>query len=234
MAANNIDKKRRARSPPYLLMGLIFDSAGNRMSPTHTIKKGVRYRYYVSQALVQCRKEEAGTVARVSAPDVEAIVSSLIATRFCTLGVAPTRQLLEAHIHEIVVQAEAVEVTLKAEDRGLKPFQSPETVSLSRTRQPLPTAKGVVGGRSSRSAADSKARNTALAAIGKARQWLGDILAGGSFAEIAKREGKCERQIRLLFPLAFTPPVVVRQLIDGPAVPMRITEMAKSVPMVWA
>src|SRR5207253_681356 len=36
-----------------LLSGLIFDDAGNRMSPSHTRKNGVRYRYYTSLALLQ-------------------------------------------------------------------------------------------------------------------------------------------------------------------------------------
>ena len=37
------------------------------MSPTHSNKRGVRYRYYVSQALLQKQKTEAGEVARVPA-----------------------------------------------------------------------------------------------------------------------------------------------------------------------
>ena len=44
------------------------------MSPSHANKQGVRYRYYVSQALLQNRKAEAGSVSRVSGPDIEAIV----------------------------------------------------------------------------------------------------------------------------------------------------------------
>ena len=48
------------------------------MTPSHTLKKGVRYRYYVSVAIVQGRKGEAGVVARVPAPDIEqAIVAAL-------------------------------------------------------------------------------------------------------------------------------------------------------------
>jgi len=34
-----------------ILMGLIFDDRGNRMTPTYAVKKGARYRYYVSSAL---------------------------------------------------------------------------------------------------------------------------------------------------------------------------------------
>jgi site-specific DNA recombinase len=45
-----------------------------RMSPTHANKLGVRYRYYVSQAILQNRKVEAGSIARVPAPEVETLV----------------------------------------------------------------------------------------------------------------------------------------------------------------
>jgi site-specific DNA recombinase len=57
-----------------ILTGRLFDDRGNRMSPAHANKKGVRYRYYVSQALLQNRKAEAGSIARVPAPEVESLV----------------------------------------------------------------------------------------------------------------------------------------------------------------
>jgi site-specific DNA recombinase len=34
----------------------------------------VRYRYYVSQAVLQNRKDEVGSIARVAAPDIEELV----------------------------------------------------------------------------------------------------------------------------------------------------------------
>ena len=34
----------------------------------------MRYRYYVSQAVLQNRNEEAGSIARVAAPDIEDLV----------------------------------------------------------------------------------------------------------------------------------------------------------------
>src|ERR1700733_787190 len=140
MAANNVEKRRRDGSSPHLLTGLIFDSAGNRMSPTHSLKKGVRYRYYVSQAVAQCRKEEAGAIVRVPAPDVEAMVSGLIATRFGVPGVVPGREVLGAHVYKVTVQAEALEIALQAarkpanKDFGpsqppLKPLAFPGPVS---------------------------------------------------------------------------------------------------------
>ena len=54
-----------------LLLGKLFDDRGNRMSPTHANKQGVRYRYYVSCALAQARPEAAGSITRVAAAEVE-------------------------------------------------------------------------------------------------------------------------------------------------------------------
>jgi hypothetical protein len=48
------------------------------MTPSHANKKGIRYRYYVSQAILQNRESEAGSVTRVSAPDVEDLVVKAI------------------------------------------------------------------------------------------------------------------------------------------------------------
>jgi hypothetical protein len=78
MAANNVEKRFKVRSSPYLLTGLLFDSAGNRMTPSHSRKKGVRYRYYVSQAVLQSRKSDAGRVLRVPAPEIEALIEGFV------------------------------------------------------------------------------------------------------------------------------------------------------------
>ncbi len=86
---------------------------------------------------------------------------------------------------------------------------------------------------SNRLAADPKARDAALAAIGKARLWLKEILAGSSIAEIAKREGKGERQIRLLVPLAFVPPITARGLIDGTISTPTVSALARQMPLTW-
>ena len=68
LAANAIARQVRLKGSAAILTGRIFDDRGNRMSPTHSNKLGVRYRYYVSHAIVQQRKAEAGSVARVPAP----------------------------------------------------------------------------------------------------------------------------------------------------------------------
>jgi hypothetical protein len=56
-----------------LLAGRIFDDRGNRMSPTHARKGGIKYRYYVSSALVQGRAEHAGSTRRAPAAEIESL-----------------------------------------------------------------------------------------------------------------------------------------------------------------
>jgi len=48
------------------------------MSPSFSTKNGVRYRFYISSALLRGRKGSAGTVARVSAPRIESLVVNAV------------------------------------------------------------------------------------------------------------------------------------------------------------
>jgi site-specific DNA recombinase len=57
-----------------LLIGRIFDDHGNRMSPSHARKGGIKYRYYISSALLQGMAGSAGSVRRVPAAEIEAVV----------------------------------------------------------------------------------------------------------------------------------------------------------------
>ena len=47
-----VTRKMRQSRSPSILSGLLFDDRGNLMNPSHANKKGVRYRYYVSQVLL--------------------------------------------------------------------------------------------------------------------------------------------------------------------------------------
>lgn len=76
---------RKARSlatgaeAPSLLSGLLFDHDGTRMTPTHANKRGRRYRYYISAALLDARKSARST-KRVPASEVERLVRDRVLT----------------------------------------------------------------------------------------------------------------------------------------------------------
>ena len=72
-------KNRTRQSSDALLAGKLYDDGGNRMSPTWARKGSKRWRYYVSQAVLQGDKCKAGSILRVPAADVEALVTGAIA-----------------------------------------------------------------------------------------------------------------------------------------------------------
>ena len=58
------------------LAGKLFDMNGNRLVPSHTVKKGRRYRYYVSQQLIRGCAAEAGDAWRLPAPEIEMAIAT--------------------------------------------------------------------------------------------------------------------------------------------------------------
>ena len=81
LAQQAVARQNKLKGSPAVLMGRIFDERGNRMSPTHSNKQGVRYRYYVSHTALQGRKVDGGTVTRVPGPIIEARVIAAIEQR---------------------------------------------------------------------------------------------------------------------------------------------------------
>jgi DNA invertase Pin-like site-specific DNA recombinase len=78
LAANTSDHRRRAKAAePSLLAGLLVDAQGERLTPSHAVKKGRRYRYYVSAALIT----DAGTAQgwRLAAREIEEAVIRILA-----------------------------------------------------------------------------------------------------------------------------------------------------------
>ncbi|MCC6888278.1 MAG: zinc ribbon domain-containing protein [Hyphomicrobiales bacterium] len=59
---------------PSLLTGLVFDQDGERLTPTHAMKKGTRYRYYVSTSLVTGAQGNRDHGRRIPAGDLESRV----------------------------------------------------------------------------------------------------------------------------------------------------------------
>jgi len=81
LATSATARELRLKASPALLAGRIFDDRGNRMTPpTHTNKRGARYRYYVSHAIIQT----AGGRERHprAAPEVESAIVNAVREHF--------------------------------------------------------------------------------------------------------------------------------------------------------
>jgi len=70
------ERKRPRSTEKSLLLGLLFDSQGNRFTPSHATKEGRRYRYYVSQAVLRKGRKGGSDPIRLPAKEIEAIVTS--------------------------------------------------------------------------------------------------------------------------------------------------------------
>jgi site-specific DNA recombinase len=245
LAAGAAARSLRLRGSPAILAGRIFDDRGNRMTATHTNKKGARYRYYVSHALLQKRDGEAGSVSRISAPDVEHAVVKAV-REYCASGsnddasLIDDRELIASHVERITINSSAIKIQLiqaacfEEEHAGHK-SSNRQSKDLSMLIVPWLTTghsnvKGILHTPSHGTSDISGNRDRILMAIAKARAWVDDLIAGraASFAEIAKREGKVERHIRLLAPLAFVSPRLISDIIDGVASPhLTVTGLAR-------
>jgi site-specific DNA recombinase len=87
---------------PSLLSGLIVDSDVNRMTPTHAVKNGKRYRYYVSTALVTGSRSENPKGRRIPAGDIEGLVLDRLRSFFSSrTNVADALAPLDLDAHSL-------------------------------------------------------------------------------------------------------------------------------------
>jgi site-specific DNA recombinase len=61
-----------------LLVGMLFDAEGNRMTPSYVVKQGTRYRYYLSRPLITQDQRESSTALRIPAGEIEHLVMSQV------------------------------------------------------------------------------------------------------------------------------------------------------------
>ena len=221
------------------------------MSPTHANKGGARYRYYVSQAVLQNKPPPPGLVSRVPAAEIEALVVAALRSNLSASSAGEQlpdndRDLLERHLERVTLTPNHLELRLR---QIIDPAQARDPANTSAGRpiasittvpwtSPIPAAvKGIIHVPAHNTPIKASRREALLIAIAKARQWIDDLAHGraASFAVIARQEGKAERHIRLLAPLAFVSPRIVSALLDGTApADLTLTKLARALPYCWA
>jgi hypothetical protein len=204
---------------------------------------------------MQKRRPDAGKVARVPAPEIEAVVAKALREHFGLddKGELPKdagdRHLIEHHVQRIIVKPQAIEIHLRGEtdhskgaatgDVKATSESDPSPLALSAPWSPaaFSDVKGIIHAPAHRPATlNSETRDALLSAIAKARSWIEGLIDGRitSFAEIAKKEGKVERHIRLLCPLAFVSPRIIAAIMDGSApADLTVTRLAQRLAYSW-
>jgi site-specific DNA recombinase len=167
LACNDVDRKLRLKSSPSLLTGLLYDDRGNKMSPSHTKKRGVRYRYYVSQALQQ-KRSGVGNVRRVSGPDIESVVLDALRTSPAVLGAEDDRALIEMHVEKVIVAPGQVEIQLQASADAAAGGSSDAPIFVPSSAVPHLAEKCILGQSESQSSMGTQSQTVLLTAIAKA------------------------------------------------------------------
>ena len=116
LAAQAVERRCRLRGSPAVLTGRLFDDRGNRMSPSHTNKDGARYRYYVSQAVLQRKPLAAGAIGRVPAAEIEALISAAVRRHLQANGtdaVGGDRELVERYVERATLTRKHIHLRLR-------------------------------------------------------------------------------------------------------------------------
>jgi len=71
---------------PSLLAGMAFDEKGERLTPSHAVKKGTRYRYYVSTSLITGTAKDRSKGRRIPAANFESLVITKLRTFLADQG----------------------------------------------------------------------------------------------------------------------------------------------------
>jgi site-specific DNA recombinase len=229
-----LGQRRSRASSEALLLGRIFDDRGHRMTPSCAVKNGARYRYYVSCGLAQGRKHEAGSVPRVPAPEIEAIVlKALREANESPDQDLSERELVHERLAKVVVRTGRLEISLT-----LPTDAAPQMLELPWSAPVTPRRRAIVGppaAAAERRPMRAEARARLLEGIAKARLWLDGLIAGRftSTAEIARHERCSERAVRMTLSLAFLAPAIVKAALEG-RLPYGLTASSFSeLPILW-
>lgn len=253
---------RRARAgklpnnPASLLTGLIRDDRNNVMSPVAARRQGGRiYRYYVSSAVITGDKADAGSMPRVAARPIEALVWRCAARLAAHDGAPLTAQRLREVVRQIEVARRRVRITFQhsALDEGavdLRQIQAQaeegESVELigdevcwtvatcfSR-RGGVRSASGPAG---AAALEDATLDKVLVKALVRAESWKQDLIAGevATIQAAALKEGLTLGHAQRLLRLAFLRPSLKRLILEGRA-PGALTlqrVMTRGVPLAW-
>jgi site-specific DNA recombinase len=207
-----------------LLTGRIYDDRGNRMTPSHTRKGNVRYRYYLSSAALQGTAERAGSVHRVPATAVEALVIKSVREYLRPSPSIDDRDLITTRIARVEVQAKQLVIRMTGEPSASTNRRKTCTRNVLRIpwQRTPPTRRREIllpEGMPSQHARPirSETRATLVAAIARGRRWLDQLTIDTSINtdRIAEREGCSVRKVNMTISLAFLAPDLIKAAIDG-------------------
>ena len=193
------------------------------MSPSFTTKRGARYPFYVSSALLRGRKSQAGSIARIAARELETKVLGAVRERVDIGNESSTqRELLERFVERVALKAESVMIRLKDQS---PPIALPLMVT-------KPGAAVHIENNSDRIRPDPQL----VHAVVRSHIWLKWLRDGTyeTIEELAQNIKLHPKVIRHRIRLAFLAPHIVRSILNGSyGGSVAVTDVCNSASLSW-
>jgi site-specific DNA recombinase len=210
-----------------LLIGRLYDDRGNRMTPSHVRKGGIKYRYYLSSPLLQGQPGRAGSVQRVPAAAIEALVASAVRAHFKKSDSAEgdERDLIRNYVARVDLQVNQLAIELRAAKASGNSRNAPDNdhlvLRIPWKKTPMKRRREIIvpvaGSPHDLRPIRTETRATLVAAIARGRRWLDEIVAGTvtTIEQIAAREQCSIRQAHMTISLAFLAPRLMKAAVEG-------------------
>jgi DNA invertase Pin-like site-specific DNA recombinase len=220
----------RRQTSDALLAGKLFDDRGNAMSPSHAAKGGRRWRYYVSQAVLQGRKQDAGSISRAPAGEIETLVQAIAGARpppdrsiaASSDGIPSPSDDHAANLRDVIARVTLSRTMITIQLRDAVGADVSDRILTVPWTAPSPRRRReIIQGQETPGASIRPMRTAArvvfIDALRRAYRWLDELMTdpGQTIESLAVREGKTERSIRMTLSLAFLAPPIVKAAIEG-------------------
>jgi site-specific DNA recombinase len=230
LLASNAAGRRATRSASgALLQGKIYDDRGNRMSPSYSTKNGIRYRFYVSSALLRGRMGEVGSLGRVSAAEIESAVRTVVeAPPQCGLG--PSDGVSDAieMVKRVVIARDELTICVA-------PFGDPTNEATTQIRIPWAVKAKNPADRVDYGENMGPRNEGLIQSIVRAHAWNQALLAGthASVEKLAGANGLHPKVVRQALRLAFLSPDVTSAVFEGKLPSEYSAKIPKLLPLRW-
>ena len=195
------------------------------MTPSHVRKGGIKYRYYLSSPLLHGQPGRSGSMRRVPAAEIEALVASAVRKHIEDCTESDDRDLIRSHVVRVDLQVDQLAIELKAAKASGNPRNAVDNdrlvLRIPWKKTPMKRRREIIVPVSA-SADDlrpirAETRATLVASIARGRRWLDEIIAGTvtSVEQIAAREKCSIRQVNMTISLAFLAPELVKAAVEG-------------------
>jgi site-specific DNA recombinase len=191
------------------------------MSPSHSRKGSTRHRYYVSSALIQGRPQSAGSVTRVPAAKVEAIIVDCVRRHIGPDAPVDNTELVTTYVRQVEVRRTEIAIALLNEENASEDEKNrPLVLTVPWSKTPHRRRRDVIAPEGSSRAEvlpiRSDTRTKLVTAIARGRQWLSKIEAGAVTIDgIAAREACSKRHVNMTISLAFLAPSLIKAAVEG-------------------